>query len=232
MDKIKIVMADDEELFLNGLKALLEKNKNLSILFTANDGEELLKKLADADDEPDIALVDLRMKKKDGIVTTGQLKELYPNLKIIILSSHYRDNFVGYMLKLGVNAFLPKDINPNLLQEVIEQVQLRGLYFTDDQLKGLQDQLGKGSAIKAPPVSEGHELTGRETEILQLICEQYTNAEIAEKLFISIRTVEGHRNNLLLKTGAKNTAGLVLFAMAHKLIDWDAKLMEFGLHSR
>ncbi|HBF18734.1 MAG TPA: DNA-binding response regulator, partial [Cryomorphaceae bacterium] len=109
------------------------------------------------------------------------------------------------------------------------QVQARGHYFTDDQLKGLQEQLSSGSGMKAPPTTDSHELTGRETEILQLICEQYTNAEIAEKLFISIRTVEGHRNNLLLKTEAKNTAGLVLFALAHNLIDWNAKLLEFGI---
>ncbi|MAN01896.1 MAG: hypothetical protein CMI36_15710 [Owenweeksia sp.] len=229
MDKIKIVMADDEELFLNGLKALLEKDKKLQILFTANDGEELLEKLEGAVEKPHIAVVDLRMKKKDGIATTEQLKKLCPELKIIILSSHYRETFVGYMLKLGVNAFLPKDINPDLLQEVIAQVQARGLYFTDDQLKGLQEQLSSGSGMKAPPTTDSHELTGRETEILQLICEQYTNAEIAEKLFISIRTVEGHRNNLLLKTEAKNTAGLVLFALAHNLIDWNAKLLEFGI---
>ncbi len=229
METIKIAMADDEELFLNGLRSLLEHEEKLQVLFTAGDGEELLQKLEEAGEKPEVLLLDLRMKKKDGIATTEELKKRYPHLKIIILSSHYREAFVGYMLKLGVNAFLPKDINPNLLREVIIQVKAKGLYFTDDQLKGLQEQLSRGAVIKAPPTSVSHDLTGREKEILQLICEQYTNAEIAEKLFISIRTVEGHRNNLLLKTGVKNTAGLVLFALSHNLIDWNEKLLEFSL---
>ena len=169
------------------------------------------------------------MKKVDGVATTKHLKEKYSQIKIIILSSHYRESYLGYMFKLGVNAFLPKDIDPDLLKEVIVQVHHKGLHFTNDQLQSLHQQLSQGKKSKNLKVADCDELTGRETEILQLICEQFTNGEIAEKLFISIRTVEGHRNNLLLKTGARNTVGLVLFALAHKLVDWNAKLLEFGL---
>ncbi len=229
MEKIKIALADDEELFLNGLKTILDNDPKTEVLLTADDGDELLEKLEQTSNLPDIVLLDLRMKKMDGVATTEQLKTLYPQIKIIILSSHYRESFLGYMFKLGVNAFLPKDINPALLKEVIGQVHNKGLHFTDDQMKGLQDQLSHGKGLKTLRISQPHELTARETEVLQLICEQHTNAEIAEKLFISIRTVEGHRNNLLLKTEAKNTVGLVLFALAHKLVDWNEKLLEFGI---
>ncbi len=229
MPPIKLVIADDETLFLNGLKAILENQARLKILFTANNGESLLKQLKTSE-LPDIVLLDLRMKEMDGTEITEHLKEFYPDLKIIILSSHYREAFLGYMMKLGVNAFLPKNIALDELMRIIEKVDKKGLYFTDSQLNSLHQQLSSGQKMSSPKLIEETELTRREKEILQLICEQYTNAEIAEKLFISIRTVEGHRNNLLLKTGAKNTVGLVLYALFHQLVNWEEKLVEWSLN--
>ncbi len=228
MTKIKLALADDEALFLKGLSTILKSHKTIAVNLTATSGESLLAQLKEQK-QPDIVLLDLRMKGMDGATTAEHLKKNHPALKIIVLSSHYREAFLGYMMKLGVNAFLPKNIAPGELVRVIQQVHLKGLFFTESQLQSLQKQLGSGKKMKSPKWSIHTELTRREEEVLQLICEQYTNAEIAEKLFISIRTVEGHRNNLLLKTGAKNTVGLVMFALFNHLIDWDQKLMQFGL---
>jgi len=228
MPNLTLALADDEALFLKGLTVILGNQDFIDILFTASDGEKLLQ-LLQQNEVPEMVLLDLRMKGLDGTETTVRLKELYPDLKIIILSSHYSEAFLGYMMRLGVNAFLPKNIDPDELIEVMKKVHEKGLYFTDSQLKNLHQQLSSGKKAESPNWSVDAELTRREKEVLQLVCEQYTNAEIAEKLFISIRTVEGHRNNLLLKTGAKNTVGLVLYALFHQLVDWEKKLVEYGL---
>ena len=166
----------------------------------------------------------------DGVEAAKELRQTYPELKVVILSSHYRESFIGYMLKLKVNAFLPKNIDPDMLMDVIEKVHTMGLYFTPQQMQSLQEELSTGKKPVAPALHKDDELTPRELEVLKLICDQYTNAEIAEKLFISVRTVEGHRNKLLLKAGVKNTVGLVLFALFHNFIDPEKKLLEFQLN--
>ena len=225
-------MADDEALFLNGLKSILEQEEQLNILFTASDGQSFLEQLKVAEQFPDVMILDLRMKGMDGIETTQQVKEFFPEAKIMILSSHYRDTFLGYMLKLGVNAFLPKNSAPDQLIKAIEKVHEKGLYFDEGQMMSIHHELSSGKKPKVPQMEQSTELTRREVEILQLICEQYTNPEIANKLFISVRTVDGHRTNLLQKTGAKNTAGLVLYALYHQMIDWEERLLKFGISSK
>lgn len=230
MNTITLALADDEVLFLNGLKAIFEQHPHFSVAITANDGGELLAKLeGQSRDIPDIVLLDLRMKGMDGVETAQQLRQIYPELKVIILSSHYRESFIGYMLKLKVNAFLPKNIDPGTLMEVLEKVHTMGLYFTPQQMQSLQEELSLGKKPMPPQLNPDDALTPRELEVLKLICDQHTNAEIAEKLFISVRTVEGHRNKLLLKAGVKNTVGLVLFALFHNFIDPEKKLLEFQL---
>jgi len=224
---IKLALVDDEHLFLLGLKAIIEEHKAAQVVLTASDGTEFIDKLQTATDLPDVVLLDMRMEPMNGIDTAKHLREHYPQLKVMILSTHYRDTFLGYMMKLGVSAFLPKNIDPDTLVAAIKKVYEVGLYFTEEHALGIRQQLISGQKFAAPHLQQTEELTPREKEILKLICEQYTSSEIASKLFVSIRTVEGHRNNLLAKTGAKNTVGLVLYALINNMVDVDQHLVQF-----
>lgn len=224
---IKLALVDDEHLFLIGLKAIIEEHEAAQVMLTASDGTEFIDKLQAADVLPDVVLLDMRMEPMNGIDTAKHLREHYPQIKVMILSTHYRDTFLGYMMKLGVSAFLPKNIDPDTLVAAIQKVHEVGLYFTEEHALGIRQQLISGQKFTAPHLQQTEELTPREKEILKLICEQYTSSEIAAKLFVSIRTVEGHRNNLLAKTGAKNTVGLVLYALINNMVDVDQQLVQF-----
>ncbi len=130
---------------------------------------------------------------------------------------------MGYMLKLGVNAFIPKGVSPEELLEIIEDVTKKDYFFMNDQIDELRKQLS--SKIPKPKLIEEDQLSVREKEVLSLICQQKTAQEISEILFLSKRTIEGHRTNLLLKTGAKNTAGLVIYAIQNKIVDPTEQIM-------
>ncbi len=229
MKKITLGLTDDEDLFLLGLSAILEDTGVFTIELQASNGQELLTTIAEKDTIPDVLIIDVRMKVMDGIETSKHLLEKYPDCKIIILSTYYQDAFLGYMIKIGICAFLPKNIAPDKLMKAICHVHEKGLYLTDKNATAIQQQLIKKERFKSPALQQDIVLTKREKQILELICDQYTSPEIAEKLFISFRTVEGHRNNLMSKIGAKNTVGLVIFALLNNLVDVNKKLMEYTL---
>lgn len=230
MKKIKLALADDEHLFLKGLQGILGEIQDFDVVFAAANGAELISYIEQSDELPDIVLLDLRMEPVNGIDATRALKEKNPELKVIILSTYYREAFLGYMVKLGVNAFLPKNMAPSALEQVIRKVQEKGLYLSDEHVVAIREQIMSGKRFESPVLLQADPLTGREREVLQAICDQLTSSEIAEKLFVSVRTVEGHRNNLLLKTGAKNTVGLVMYALLNNIINVDDKLVEYSLH--
>ena len=214
---IKIALVDDEALFVEGLSLLFSNVAHINVTTTANSGLEFLGFLADnlETDLPDIALVDIQMKPMDGFELVEALKDKYPDLKIIILSSHYKSNVLGHMIKLGVSAFIPKNANKELLITAIESVNNTGVYFTQTDQEMLMRYMNRRS--KKITLSPNKKLSAREIEILKLICLEHTNQEIADQLFLSIRTVEGHRQRILEKVGAKNTVGLVVYAIANKI---------------
>lgn len=212
-----IALADDEELFVQLLQEFLNKQSPISCNLTALSGEELLKKIDKAPIKPDIVVLDLKMKELDGAETATILRNKYPEMKSIVMSSYYKKSFMGYMLRAGVNAFVPKGISPQLLLKVITSVQERGYYFMEEQIEVMRSQI-KTKAPK-PTLTYQEKLTEREKEVLHLICQQYTAKEIAEKLFVSNRTVEGHKDNLFAKTGARNLAGLVIYAIQNQLVN-------------
>lgn len=220
---IKIAIVDDEALIVMLLSDYFSKHKRVSVILTANDGSIFIDSLRKIDSLPDIVLLDLHMKEMNGIDTATILKKEFPDLKIIVISSHYKKTFMGYMLKLGVNAFLPKGIFPDQLAQAIEEVDAKGFYFMEEQIDVMRNQIS--SKTPAPTFSSEEELSEREIEVLKLICQQYTALQIADKLFISPRTVEGHKSNLLLKTAAKNIAGLVIYAVQKNIIDIDDCLL-------
>lgn len=217
MNKIKLAIVDDESLIVELLSNFFSETNSIEVVLTANDGDEFIQKLNLNDQFPDIVLLDLRMKQLNGIETLTLLKQDFPQIKTIIMSSYYKRNLMGYMLKLGVNAFIPKGVSPEQLVEIIKAVFEKDYFFMNDQIDELRKQLS--SKIPKPKLIEEQQLSSREKEVLTLICKQKTAQEISEILFLSKRTVEGHRTNLLLKTGAKNVAGLVIYAIQNKIID-------------
>jgi DNA-binding NarL/FixJ family response regulator len=218
-EAIKIAIVDDEALITTLLAEYFSRYDGLKVLYTASSGEEIIKLLQTKKPTPDVILLDLQMGGMDGMEAASALKQEHPNLKIVIISSHYKKSFMGYMLKLGVNAFLPKGIAPNLLVEAILEVQAKGFYFMNEQVEVMRNQIS--SNVPEPALTTEESLSDREVEILKLICQQLTAQQIADKLFITKRTVEGHKGNLLLKTGAKNTAGLVVYAIQKGIISID-----------
>ncbi len=228
METIKLALADDERLFAEGLRRILSVEADLQVIHLAADGSELLEQLESSEAYPDVFLLDLRMKPLDGLGTMEALKKKDPEVRVIVLSTHYQESFLGYMVKLGVSAFLPKDVDPDHLVRVIRKVHEQGLFLSEENVGAIRDQLISGKRFETPSWQQQEKLTKRENEVLKLICDQYTNAEIAEKLFLSIRTVEGHRNNLLAKTGAKNTVGLVMYALLNGIVNVEEKLLEYS----
>ena len=220
---IRIAIVDDEVLIVMLLCDYFLKHKKILVTLTANDGSTFIDCLRKVESIPDIVLLDLHMKGLNGIDTTTILKKEFPDLKIIVISSYYKKTFMGYMLKLGVNAFLPKGILPEQLAEAIEEVYNKGYYFVEEQIEAMRNQIS--SKTPAPSFSSEEELSEREIEVLKLICQQYTAQQIADKLFISPRTVEGHKSNLLLKTSARNLAGLVIYAVQKNIINIDDCLL-------
>ncbi|SFD26696.1 two component transcriptional regulator, LuxR family [Chitinophaga sp. CF118] len=214
MNKITIGIVDDHTLFRQSLIALLQQESSLEILADAANGALFLEKIKDPKLLPEIALIDIDMPEMNGIVLNEQLQANYPQVKVIILSVHAQERLISTMIGAGAAAYLLKNCDKEEFTNAIHSVHKSGFYMSKDVFNALQNTKKNSKPIRninAIPV----ELTNRETEILKLICGELSNTAIAEKLFLSIRTVEGHRNNLLLKTGCSNTAGLVLFAVKH-----------------
>lgn len=216
--QIKIALIDDEQLILEGVKMLLSNEKNISVSLTSGNGPEFIENLKNLTPEkfPDIALVDVQMQPMNGFELVEILKEKYPDLKIIILSSHYKSSILGYMVKLGVSAFLPKNSDKKTFIEAITTVYKNGVFFTAEDHQMLFSYMNS-SAKKKSLFEMEDELSEREKDVVKLICQEFTNNEIAEKLFISPRTVESHRQRILEKIGAKNTVGIVIYAIINNI---------------
>lgn len=222
-EKIKVVIADDELLFQKGISFILGREKNIDIINEVANGQELMDYLNSIDDLPDIILMDLKMPYLNGVEATKLISTKFPSIKIIALTSYNTDSFIANMIHVGAVSYLVKNATPKEMIDTINEVYDKGFYYNDVVLKVINDGLiasNSKTKINKSIFSEDY-LTNREREILQLICLQHSTAEIAEKLFISPRTVEGHRNSLLLKTESRNVAGLVVFALQNKIIDFD-----------
>lgn len=217
-EQIKIALVDDEQLILEGVKMLLSKEKNFSVTMIANAGNVFLENLEKCTEKdfPDIALVDVQMHPMNGFELVEILKDKYPDLKIIILSSHYKTSVLGYMVKLGVAAFLPKNSDKKLFIEAIFKVSENGIFFTNEDHEMLLSYMNNSSKKKSL-FSMDDDLSEREKDVVKLICQECTNNEIAEKLFISPRTVESHRQRAIEKIGAKNTVGIVIYAIVNNI---------------
>ncbi|MDN3692072.1 response regulator transcription factor [Chryseobacterium tructae] len=212
--KIKIGIVDDDLLFVQLLKNYIENNGNYQIVLTSTGGNQFL-----SEDIPalDILILDLRMANGDGLEVMSALSKKDFETKIIVLSSFYRRSFMGQMLKMGAHAFLSKEIELEELLVVINTVYNTGHYFSNEQIDVMRSQFSN----KLPEFHafSKNELTDREVDVLRLVCQQLSTKEIADSLFISPKTVETHKTNLMIKTGVKNMAGLVIYAVQNSIID-------------
>ena len=221
MDKINIALADDELLFLQGLKAILGNEENINILFTAQDGEDLVQQLREAKILPEIVVTDLKMPNLNGVEVTKIIHKEFPDIKVIALTSYFSKPFILNMISIGAVAYLAKNSTPALMIKTIEEVYDKGFYYDGKVMQYVHESITNPKDKNTKSTFDTNYFTKREIEVLELICKQYTTNDIGETLFISPRTVEGHRNNLLLKTEAKNVAGLVIYALKNKLVSLD-----------
>ncbi|QXP72243.1 response regulator transcription factor [Polaribacter sp. R2A056_3_33] len=219
MNKINIIIADDEELFRKGIRFLLERENNFSITYEAENGKELIDFLSYTEHTPDIILMDLKMPEMNGVEATKKIHKTHPNIKIIALTSFDGKSFITNMIDVGASSYLLKNTSPKMVIHTINEVFNKGFYYDEKVLKIIQENINSSSGKRIKIDLDKKLLSKREIDVLELICDQCTTAEIADKLFISPRTVEGHRNNLLLKTHSKNVAGLVIYGIQKKLIE-------------
>ncbi len=214
---IKVAITDDEALFRKGMGMLIDEFEGIEYVMEAGNGQELLDQLAVADEEPQVVLLDLNMPVLNGIDTAKVLKEKHPELSIIVLSTYFSKSFIINMVEIGAASYLPKNTSPEEVEQTIREVADKGFFYNQAVMEIIRENMIQKTRPKINMPFQ-IDLTAREKEVLQLICEQYKTAEIGEKLFISPRTVDGHRNKLLEKAGCRNTAGLVVFAIQHNLV--------------
>jgi len=212
---ITILIADDHKIFRDGIDSILEDIEDISIIAHAKDGREVMEQLKNQ--TPDIILMDITMGDAGGIETTQLVKEQYPSIKVLVLSMHAEKEYILKMVETGAAGYLMKDTGKSELITAIRTVAEGNSYYSQSVSSVILQQLTNPKKFKKE--KKGIPLTKRELEILRLIAEEYTNPEIAKQLFISIRTVDTHRRNLLEKLQVKNTAGLVKYAIKHRIIE-------------
>ena len=212
---IRVVITDDHRIIREGLRALLEQDSEIEVVGEAANGRELLELLGKV--EADVVLLDINMPVMNGYETIGLVKEKFPETKVVALSMLNDVPSMQRMLESGAIGYLLKNTGYEELTTAIK-LAAKGTTFICSGMTVDILQRVMSPAIPGPAQEDNAGLSKREMEVLLLIAEGYTNAEIADKLFVSKRTVETHRQNILEKTNAKNTAHLIKYAMEHKLI--------------
>lgn len=212
---ITVAIVDDHKMFRDGVTAILNHQKDLNVIWSASNTQDTLEHMLDT--IPDVLLMDITLGKENGITLTTLLLEQYPLLKILAISMHYEDNYIIKVLEEGAKGYLLKDAGGDEMINAIRTVSRGDTYYSNNVSEVLLKHITKGTkptdrSIKIP-------ITKREQEILKLIALEFSNPEIAKELFISIRTVDTHRRNLLDKLQVKNTAGLVKYAVKLGLVE-------------
>lgn len=216
METISVIIVEDQHIFRSGLKLLLKEIPWIQLMDEAGNGKDFLDILKDK--KPDIVLMDIKMPVMDGFEATQKALELYPDLKVLILSMFGEEEYLVRMLETGIRGFLLKNVEEDELKTALKIVSEGKNYFSNELLPALTNSFMKKRSFNDERNDVLDKLTRRELEILTYICKGYTNNEIAEACFISPRTAGGHRTNLLEKTGCKNTAELVGFGIKYNLL--------------
>ncbi len=219
MNDILISIVDDQHLFRSGLAGLIKSVAGFTLLSEAGNGKIFIEQLQAGDTLPHIALIDMEMPEMNGVELNTVLQKEYPSIKVLVLSTYNQERFIGKMIEAGACGYLTKNCEIDELVTAITATHNNGFYFNQDTLAAMR-KTGQYKSGDLKNISNiAIELTAREKEILILLCKELSNIEIGERLFISPRTVEGHRNNLLQKTGCRNTAGLVIFAIKNNFYE-------------
>ncbi|MEZ0541951.1 response regulator transcription factor [Fibrella arboris] len=218
MAKIKLALVDDHNLFRRGIASILGQVADFELVLEASNGQEFIDKIPRR--VPDVVLLDLQMPILDGTATADYLRENYPLIKIIVLTMHDEDRMVLHLLEKGVSGYLLKDSDPDEVERAIRKVIDEGVYLNEFVSRAmLRKMTNKTTVVKQSTLYNSKILLSeREKEVLKLICEGMSTAEISDKIFLSPRTVEGHRLRILEKTGTKNTAGMVAYAFKNGLV--------------
>ncbi|MDR6942254.1 response regulator transcription factor [Mucilaginibacter pocheonensis] len=215
MGTIKLGIVDDHKIFRNGLKATLEDCEDFNLILEASNGKELIGLLTDK--VPDVLLMDIKMPEMDGIQTATYVHQHYKHVKILALSMFNEDKYIVDMMKAGASGYLLKNAEPEEIIEAISTVYHKGFYFNEHLSITLIKQLVVNDHAEIS--NNKADLNEREIEVLKLVCQECSNQEIADKIFLSVRTVEGYRARLFEKTCSKNLVGLVIYAIKRGIIN-------------
>jgi DNA-binding NarL/FixJ family response regulator len=213
---IKVAIADDHTLFRTGVKTSLSSRKDIQMVAEAENGMQLLNLLRHI--QPDVVLLDIQMPIMDGLSTLPEIKKLYPNIKVIMLSMHNDHSVISKMMEIGANSYLTKESGSEMIYEAIRAVYEQDFYFNDLTNKALLSGLRTKRVVEASAPAEV-QLTEKEITILKLMCEEKSTKEIADMVDLSPRTVEAIRDKLKTKTGTKSMAGLVMYAVKAGLVE-------------
>src|SRR3954470_8581664 len=212
---IKVAIADDHALFRTGVKTSLSIRKDIQMVAEAENGMQLLNLLKHI--KPDVVLLDIQMPIMDGLSTLPEIKKLYPDVKVIMLSMHNDHSMITRMMEIGANSYLTKESDSETIYQAIRTCFEQEFFFNELTNKALLN----GLRMKKPPemaTPEVH-LTDKEVTILKLMCEEKSTKEIADMVDLSPRTVEAIRDKLKTKTGVKSMAGLVMYAVKAGIVE-------------
>ncbi len=207
---IKILIADDHQMFREGISSVLNSIEQFEVVQQASNGKEALNLAREHD--VDVILMDVNMPELNGVEATEAILKEGIDAKILMLTMHNDFNTIEQVMKSGAHGYLLKHASKKELIEGIEAVNKNGTYFVEEVKEVLFQ------SFRSDNTTTDIKLTPRERDILQLICEEFTTQQIADKLYISTHTVESHRKNLLAKTGVKSSVGLVKFALENELL--------------
>ena len=221
MNKISILIVDDHALVRDGIIAMLKNEDDIHIIGEAIDGEEAISKNNAL--KPDIIIMDIMMPKFNGLEAAKIIKEQHPDSRIIFLSMEVKEDFISEAIKAGASGYIPKDSNKVILINAIRSVYRGEKYFHSMVSELIFNQFYRQSVgnEKVKKTYSAGKISNREVEVLKLIASGFSNSQIAEKLFISVRTVDAHRNHIMQKLELNNTAELVKYAIKNDIIELD-----------
>ena len=215
---INVMIVDDHVLYRAGVKTALSSKKDIKVIAEADNGQHMLHMLKAI--QPDVILLDIQMPIMDGITALPEVKKLYPNIKIIMLTLLDDQSVVTKLMELGANSYLVKVSDAEVIYEAIKVCHQQEFYFNALTNKALLNNLRQKNVVSPfGPVADDTRLNDKEITVLRLMCEEKSTREIAEAVDLSPRTIESIRDRLKAKTGSKSTAGLIMYAVKNKLLD-------------
>lgn len=217
MNPIKVAIADDQAIFRQGLTNLVGGFERVEVLFSAENGRDLLERIPD--NRPDLVLVDFRMPELNGLDTAKIIRDKFSGIRVLILSMYDDQEFVETAIENGAHGYLSKDDEPEEIAKAIYSTIETGYYLNDRTSKMLIGKMVNAGTMKPVFRNPNADFTKIELEILELICNELTTQEIADKLCKSKRTIESSRTLMMQKIGARNVVGLVMYAVKHKLVE-------------